>query len=150
MAANSVTNVIEQAKSARERLTPWSPRGALLGVAMVAGGSAALLAVLALAFRGTENTLSDALVPVCTLMSIRIMRHVTPPSSTTGLRSNSFRGPHPSIRPSVHRTRPFHLFRGVLVAPIARSLEPIRIGDLPPSDQPSGRRVMSCAHLRLF
>lgn len=64
MAANSVTNVIEQAKSVRERLTPWSPRGALVGVAMVAGGSAALLAVLALAFRGTENTLSDALVPV--------------------------------------------------------------------------------------
>jgi membrane protease YdiL (CAAX protease family) len=48
----------------RERLTPWGPRGALLGVTMVAGGSAALVAALAITFRGAENTLSDTLAPV--------------------------------------------------------------------------------------
>ncbi len=64
LADKNVTSVIEQASSARERLAPWGPRGALVGVAMVAGGSAALVATLAIAFRGTENTISDALVPV--------------------------------------------------------------------------------------
>ena len=64
LAAKSVTSVIEQASAVRERLAPWGPRGALAGVAMVAGGSVALLATLAIVFRGTENTLSDTLVPV--------------------------------------------------------------------------------------
>ena len=56
--------MIEEASAEREGLVPWGPRGALLGVAMVAGGSAALLTTLAIGFRGAENTLSGTLVPM--------------------------------------------------------------------------------------
>jgi membrane protease YdiL (CAAX protease family) len=58
-----VTGVNEEASAADEHLAPWGPGEALLGVGLVAGGSAALIAVLAIASRGSENTLNDALVP---------------------------------------------------------------------------------------
>ena len=46
-----------------ERLAPWGPREALLGVGLVAGGSVAMAAILALAAFGSEKRLSGALVP---------------------------------------------------------------------------------------
>jgi membrane protease YdiL (CAAX protease family) len=49
--------------AARERLAPWGAREALLGVGLVAGGSAALVGILALAALSAERPLSGALVP---------------------------------------------------------------------------------------
>lgn len=46
-----------------ERLAPWGPREALLGIGLVAGGSVALAAVLTLAALGSEEPLSGAFVP---------------------------------------------------------------------------------------
>jgi membrane protease YdiL (CAAX protease family) len=49
--------------SGGDRLAPWGPREALLGIGLVAGGSVALAATLALVAIGSDKPLSGDLVP---------------------------------------------------------------------------------------
>lgn len=63
MPPGDVADVTDGVPTGDERVAPWGPREALLGIGTVAGGSIALAAVLSLAALGSERSLSGALVP---------------------------------------------------------------------------------------